>query len=136
MGLFNFLFGSKHVSMDEDILFNTECSEYGSHGTILASHRDKRIDKKEIRFVFKCMAKPPALTPKIIEYIFIKAKEKGYYPYELLRYDTVNSNTIKLEDSLKINYQFDNIYINNLSYIPRISTNANSITRYFNLGSE
>lgn len=75
--------------MDVEILFHTESNFYGSHGEIVVSHIDKGYVHKRIRFAFKGMVAPPALTPTVLSYLFLQAEEKGYIPFELARYGVV-----------------------------------------------
>lgn len=87
--LFRKLFGGKKPVNELEIAFHKDANQYGTHGTLRASHKAQRIDKASIRFVFVGVAVPPPLSPEIFAYIWERANAEGYIPTELMTYGRV-----------------------------------------------
>ena len=88
-------FNKKKITMDVEVLFHTDSNLYGSHGEIVVTNKDHNYHNKVIRFVFKGMVNPPALTPQVLEYLFKRAEEAGYIPFEVMRYgNSVNLTNV------------------------------------------
>lgn len=83
------VFGKKQQILEVEIKFHKEANLYGRHGTIKASHKEQKLEGYPVRFVFKGLSTPPALTPNVLQYIWEEAKAQGYNPEEMLSYGEV-----------------------------------------------
>ena len=85
------LFGKSWEVLDLEIAFHKQANPFGTHGVLLASHKDLKLDNQPVRFVFIGMTQPPAMTPRIIEYVWEEARAQGFIPYSIQSYGTVLS---------------------------------------------
>lgn len=75
--------------LDLEIKFHKEANLYGRHGHLIASHKEQGLEGYPVRFVFVGVSRPPALTPRVMEYIWDEAKAQGYIPERLYSYDHI-----------------------------------------------
>jgi hypothetical protein len=83
------LFGRSIEVLDLEIAFHKEANHYGTHGVIIASHKDHGLKNQPVRFVFIGMTEPPAMTPRIIEYVWEEARAQGFVPSAIQAYGHV-----------------------------------------------
>lgn len=83
------IFGRSIEVIDLEIAFHKEANPYGSHGTLIATHVGQGLKNAPVRFVFIGMSEPPALTPRIAEYIWEEARAQGYMPSAIQTYGSV-----------------------------------------------
>lgn len=82
-------FGKSIEIIDLEIKLHKEANLYGRHGTLIASHVEQKLQNYPVRFVFKGLSSPPALTPRILDFIWEEAKAQGYVPHRLENYGEV-----------------------------------------------
>ena len=91
-------------TMDVEVLFGNECNLYGSHGQLIMDHKEKGLTRSYVRFFFKGLLNPPAMNPAILTYLFSSAEEKGYIPYELIKYgEVMECETVPVADTVTHN---------------------------------
>lgn len=83
------MFGRSIEIIDLKIAFYKDANLYGTHGHLTASHFDKGLKNCAVRFVFIGLSDPPAMTPRIAEYIWEEAKAQGYIPTAISSYGSV-----------------------------------------------
>lgn len=83
------LFGRSIEVLDLKVAFHKEANLYGTHGHLIATHLEQRLKNAPVRFVFIGMSEPPAMTPRILEYIWEEARAQGYIPHTLASYGEV-----------------------------------------------
>lgn len=86
-------YGKSFDVRDLEIAFHKKANLHGTHGLLVASHRDQRLENFPVRFVFIGMSEPPALTPAVMDYIWDEAKSQGYIPHKLQAYGFVLDTT-------------------------------------------
>lgn len=99
MSVFSF---RRKAVLNIEVLFHTETNDWGHHGIILASNRSLGLELQRIRFAFKHSSQAPALRPDILAFIFDKAREKGFTPFELLSYNYVLSESARVSHSPRL----------------------------------
>jgi hypothetical protein len=87
------IWGKSFDVRELEIAFHKKANLHGTHGLLMASHRDQRLDNFPVRFVFIGMSEPPAMTPSVIDYIWDEAKAQGYIPHKLQAYGFVLDTT-------------------------------------------
>ncbi len=75
--------------IDLKIVFHKDANLYGTHGHLKATHVDSRNVEQTVRFAFIGVSTPPALTPRIVNYIWEEAQAQGYTPIEIAKYGMV-----------------------------------------------
>lgn len=85
--LINRMFG-RSIKIIE-LKFHKEANKHGTHGHLVASHIDQKLESVPVRFVFVGLTTPPPLTPKIMMYIWEEARTQGYIPKSLHSYGHV-----------------------------------------------
>lgn len=80
------MFGRSFEVMDLPVKFYKEANLYGTHGWLVVSHLTENLKNVPVRFVFVGQSTPPALTPRILEYIWEEAKAQGFLPHALESY--------------------------------------------------
>lgn len=83
------IFGKSIEVIDLKLAFHKDANIYGQHGTLRASHVTQGIKDQDVRFVFIGTSVPPALTPRIFEYVWEEARAQGYVPTALTAYGEV-----------------------------------------------
>ncbi len=83
------LFGRSIEVLDLEIAFHKQANHFGTHGVIIASHKDLKLDNQPVRFVFIGLTQPPAMTPRIIEYVWEEARAQGFIPFSIQSYGHV-----------------------------------------------
>jgi hypothetical protein len=83
------LLGKSIEVVDLKIAFHKDANIYGEHGTLRASHVTQGLKDQDVRFVFIGTTEPPALTPRIFEYIWEEARAQGFIPTALTGYGKV-----------------------------------------------
>lgn len=83
------LFGRSIEIIDLEIAFYKDANRYGTHGVIIASHKDLGLENQPVRFVFIGMSEPPPMTPRVIEYVWEEAKVQGFIPTSIKSYGSV-----------------------------------------------
>lgn len=99
------LFGRSIEVLDLEIAFHKEANHYGTHGMIIASHKDHGLKNQSVRFVFIGMSEPPAMTPRIIEYIWEEARAQGFVPTAIQSYGSVLNTHVGLPSRALIKHQ-------------------------------
>ena len=99
------LFGRSIEVLDLEIAFHKQANHYGTHGVIIASHKDHRLNNQPVRFVFVGMSEPPAMTPRIIEYIWEEACAQGFVPTSIQSYGSVLNAHVGLPSRALIKHQ-------------------------------
>ena len=99
------LFGRSIEVLDLEIAFHKEANHYGTHGVIIASHKDHGLKNQSVRFVFIGMSEPPAMTPRIIEYIWEEARAQGFVPTAIQSYGSVLNTHAGLPSRALIRHQ-------------------------------
>jgi hypothetical protein len=69
-----------------ELKFHKDANKHGTHGHLLASHIDHKLENHPVRFVFHGLTTPPPLTPKVMNYIWEEARAQGYIPKALHSY--------------------------------------------------
>jgi hypothetical protein len=87
------IYGKSFDVRDLEIAFHKKANLHGTHGLLVASHRDFKLENFPVRFVFVGMSEPPAMTPAVIDFIWEEAKSQGYIPHKLLSYGFVLETT-------------------------------------------
>lgn len=87
------MFGQSIEVLGLEIAFHKKANLYGTHGILMASHRDQKLDNYQVRFCFVGLSEAPAMTPVIMNYIWEEAKAQGYIPHKLLSYGHVLETT-------------------------------------------
>jgi hypothetical protein len=90
------LFGRSIEVLDLEIVFHKAANHFGSHGIITASHKDLGLANEPVRFVFIGMTTPPALTPRVLEYIWEEARAQGFLPTAVESYGHVLTTHVGL----------------------------------------
>lgn len=86
MPLFS-LFRKKSPLSNLEVSFHTENIDYGTHGYITASCKQRGILKPSlVRFVFVGLPTPPQLNEETIKYLFDQARNKGFDVKSLASY--------------------------------------------------
>jgi hypothetical protein len=96
------LFGKSIEVVDLKIAFHKDANIYGEHGTLRASHVTQGLKDQDVRFVFIGTTEPPALTPRIFEYIWEEARAQGYVPTALSSYGNVLATATNIKPAALI----------------------------------
>jgi hypothetical protein len=80
------MFGQSIEVLGLEIAFHKQANLYGTHGVLVASHRDQKLANHPVRFVFVGLSEAPPLTPIIMNYIWEEARAQGYVPLKLMSY--------------------------------------------------
>lgn len=91
------IFGRSIEVVDLPIKFHKDANYYGTHGKLQGNSVEHNLKDAEIRFVFPGMSTPPALTPRIMEYIWEEARAAGFVPTKLINYGQVIPTERELE---------------------------------------
>ena len=83
------LFGRSWEVIDLEIAFHKQANHFGTHGVLIASHKDLKLQDHPVRFVFIGMTEPPVMTPRVIEYIWEEARAQGFIPFSIQSYGNV-----------------------------------------------
>lgn len=90
MKLLAMLFGRNIKSMDLDVKFHTDTNLFGEHGTIVVSHKKKKLVEQAVRFVFPGITTPPKLDLRLMAYVWEEARNQGFIPHHLQTYGLEN----------------------------------------------
>lgn len=83
-------FWKKPVVCNLQISFYNEDTDYGTHGYLIAANKQRGIHQPgRVRFVFKGMSRPPALTEEVLAMLFAEARNKGFVVHSLDSYGMV-----------------------------------------------
>lgn len=80
------LFGSVAEVVDVGILFHHDANPFGAHGYLRVSSVEHNLQETNVRFVFPGLSNPPALTPRLMYYIWEEAQNAGFMPVSLTSY--------------------------------------------------
>lgn len=107
--------GGKNI-LDVDIEFHKDAAIYGSHGKINVSSKKDGLRDIPVHFVFVGLSTPPNLNSMVMDYIWEKAREKGFIAHSLAYYGTPLKSNVGLparamlsasradaEDAIKVN---------------------------------
>lgn len=84
----------KNKAINLNIRFHKDANDYREHGTLIASHVGKGLERESVRFVFIGLDEPPAMTPAILAFIWDKAEAEGFQPIQLRSYTGVNTTIV------------------------------------------
>lgn len=97
------LFGRSIEVIDLEIAFYKQANHFGTHGVMIASHKDLGLKNHPVRFVFIGLSTPPAMTPRIIEYIWEEARAQGFIPASIQSYGEVLETHTGLSPRILVN---------------------------------
>lgn len=83
------IFGKSIEVIDLKIKFHKEANLHGTHGLLVASHKGMNLEHSQVRFVFVGVCQPPAMTPRIVDYIWEEALAQGFIPHSIASYGHV-----------------------------------------------
>lgn len=72
---------------DPKIAFYLQAIHHGEHGILNATSKKHDFQDKDISFAIIGISNPPPITPDILEMIWTEAKEQGFIPHYIVRYD-------------------------------------------------
>lgn len=80
------MFGQSIEVLGLEIAFHKQANMHGTHGVLIASHRDQKLENHPVRFVFVGLSEAPPMTPIIMNYIWEEARAQGYIPFKVMSY--------------------------------------------------
>lgn len=96
-GLFTWLWSlitrkpKERTVYDLPIAFHRDTAGMISHGVVIVTNREFKLNNSPIRFSFVGCSHAPVMTPDVLHHLWIEARNQGFVPHALLSYGaTVN----------------------------------------------
>jgi hypothetical protein len=71
---------------DLSVAFHRKTAGMVSHGVIVVTNREFKLDNSPVRFAFVGCEHAPVMTPDVIYHIWTQAVNQGYLPHSIQSY--------------------------------------------------